>query len=151
MVSRKCVQKLFEIRLNEQQLPERRRHETGGHGVVEKGDQAGEVVRDIKQRAWFGVDAELRPGDDLAQLIECAEAARQRDEAVGQLSQAEARSKASSASAVIAMTANAPSLSLSQPHTNVPVAPPAKMTVMTAPTPAWRVANCQCRRISHWL
>src|SRR6185436_18087634 len=41
---------------------------------------------DIQQAAALSVKTELRPGHDLAELLECAEAARHGDESIGEVS-----------------------------------------------------------------
>ena len=55
------------------------------HGVVEEGDERLVVAGHVDQPERLGVDAELRPGVDLEELLERADAARQRDEGVGEL------------------------------------------------------------------
>ena len=56
-----------------------------GHRVVEKLDQRIVEAGHVQQPAGLLVDAELRPGDRLEELLVGAEAARQRHERVGEV------------------------------------------------------------------
>ena len=55
-----------------------------GDGRVEEGQEAAPVVADLEEADRLGVQAELRPGQDLAQLVEGAHAAGQHQEGVGE-------------------------------------------------------------------
>ena len=48
-------------------------------------EQRGVEMVDVEQADRFSVDADLRPGDDLEQLIERPKAARERDEGIGEI------------------------------------------------------------------
>jgi hypothetical protein len=54
--------------------------------VVEKGEQSVEVAVDVQQAARLGVQAQLRPRQDLEELLESASAAGQGDERISQIS-----------------------------------------------------------------
>ena len=56
--------------------------------MVEERQQRRVVALDVEQAAGLLVQAELRPGEDLAELLERAEAAGQRDEAVREIGHA---------------------------------------------------------------
>src|SRR5678816_766268 len=53
--------------------------------VIEHSVHRREVIFDVREHHGFCVQSELRPGDDLDQFVERTHAARQTDEAVGQL------------------------------------------------------------------
>ena len=55
-----------------------------GH-VVDEGEERGPEAADVEERDRLGVDAELRPGDDLEELVGRPMAAGERDESVGQV------------------------------------------------------------------
>ena len=78
-------QQVVEVVADRQQRARLRAQEALLHGVVEEGDERLVVARDVQQPQRLGVDAELRPGVDLEELLERADAAGQRDEGVGEL------------------------------------------------------------------
>ena len=57
-------------------------HEAGLHRAVEERTQRVEVAVHVEDRARFGVNAQLRPGEHLEELVQRAVAARQHDERV---------------------------------------------------------------------
>lgn len=60
-------------------------YETFLDGVGNEREQWREVRANVEQANGLGVDANLRPSDDLEQLVEGAEAAGQSNESVGKL------------------------------------------------------------------
>jgi hypothetical protein len=63
----------------------RRGHELFPDGPVEELQQGVIVAGDVQQAAGLAMEAQLRPGQHLAELLQGPVAARQRDEGVGQL------------------------------------------------------------------
>ncbi len=61
------------------------RHESLARGVVEVSDERTEEPADVERTDRLAMEPELRPRQDLGQLLERAETARQRQERVGQL------------------------------------------------------------------
>ena len=78
-------QEVVEVVADRQQRAHLRAQEALLHGVVEEGDERLVVARHVQQPQRLGVDAQLRPGVDLEELLERADAAGQRDEGVGEL------------------------------------------------------------------
>jgi len=74
-------EQVVEALADRQQRARLRSQEALLHGMVEERDERLVVVRDVDEPERLGVDAELRPGVDLEELLERADAARQRDEA----------------------------------------------------------------------
>src|SRR5579872_3600157 len=62
-----------------------RRHEAFTLRLLGKRYQRVEVAFDIEQSNRFAVKTDLRPGHDFEELVARAEAARQRDERVGEI------------------------------------------------------------------
>lgn len=81
-----AVQQDFEIRLNKDQGALLWFHEAFFNGVIEETEQGIIEAIHIEQRAGLGVQAELRPCHDFKKFLERAEAARQGDESIRQLS-----------------------------------------------------------------
>src|SRR5262245_39720200 len=63
----------------------RRLQEASINGAVEIREQRGEVAVDIEQTDRFAVQAELRPGEHLGELVEGADAAGEGNECIGQV------------------------------------------------------------------
>ena len=61
------------------------RVEALGHAVVQEPQQRVEVTAYVQETARFRVHAELGPGEDLEQLLQSPETARQRDEPLREL------------------------------------------------------------------
>ena len=78
-------EQVVEVVADGQQRAHLRAQEALLHGVVEEGDERLVVARHVQQPQRLGVDAQLRPGVDLEELLERADAAGQRDEGVGEL------------------------------------------------------------------
>src|SRR6266571_4248634 len=62
-----------------------RRHELLARGMIEHRQQMIVVAVDIENATRLAVQAELRPGQRLAELLEGTEAAGHSDEAIGQI------------------------------------------------------------------
>ena len=62
-----------------------RLEEAVGDGGVEEGEQAVPVTKRVDENDGLGVEAKLGPGDDFEQFFECAVAAGEDQEGVGQL------------------------------------------------------------------
>ena len=75
-------QEVVEVVADRQQRAHLPAQEALLHGVVEEGDERLVVARHVQQPQRLGVDAQLRPGVDLEELLERADAAGQRDEGV---------------------------------------------------------------------
>src|SRR3954451_12635367 len=60
-------------------------HEFFLHRAIEKFQQWIEIAGDVEQPAGLVVHAQLRPCPDLEDLLECSDAARQRDESIREL------------------------------------------------------------------
>lgn len=79
----KAVDQAFRIVIGEEHLAVHGKNEsilTGAVGLTEKRIV---ITLDIEQRAGLAQDSELRPGEDFAEFIPGAEAARQREKRVG--------------------------------------------------------------------
>src|SRR6185503_1989276 len=60
------------------------RQKTVCHDSIDVLHERGVEAADVQDSEWLGVQSEHPPGPDLEELLECADAARQCDERVGQ-------------------------------------------------------------------
>src|SRR5207245_647546 len=65
----------LEVLVDEKQSPMALGHETLGYGVVEERLELGEIIADVEQADGLRVQVELRPAQDLGELLERPEAA----------------------------------------------------------------------------
>ena len=78
-----AVQECFNIALDEHHLAMLGPDKALAHAVVELGDQPVVKTVDVQQRARLGMQAQLSPGDNFADLLERAKSAWQGHKGVG--------------------------------------------------------------------
>src|SRR5690348_5964951 len=85
LISLKSREKRPRIALDDDHRPVNLAYELFLHRTIEELEQRIEVAGDVEQAARFFVHAELRPGPDLENFLQCSDAAGQCDESVRQL------------------------------------------------------------------